>query len=75
MSNPTLPGAGREPKVVGTAFALENGQVSGLIDGVNGVYMIEVTKQLKHLKWILTNHLLKTQQTTSMLLEVKLWKL
>ena len=44
MSNPTLPGAGREPKVVGTAFALENGQVSGLIDGVNGVYKIEVTK-------------------------------
>ena len=45
MSNPTLPGAGREPKVVGSAFALENGQVSGLIDGVNGVYMIEVTKR------------------------------
>jgi len=44
MSNPTLPGAGREPKVVGTAFALENGQVSSLIDGTNGVYMIEVTK-------------------------------
>jgi peptidyl-prolyl cis-trans isomerase D len=44
MANPTLPGAGREPKVVGTAFALENGQTSGLIDGEKGVYMIEVTK-------------------------------
>jgi len=44
MSNPTLPGAGREPKVVGTAFALENGQVSDLIDGQKGVYKIEVTK-------------------------------
>lgn len=44
MSNPTLPGAGREPKVVGTAFALENGQVSDLIDGEKGVYKIEVTK-------------------------------
>ena len=44
MSNPTLPGAGREPKVVGTAFALENGQVSNLIDGIKGVYKIEVTK-------------------------------
>ena len=44
MSNPTLPGAGREPKVVGTAFALENGQVSNLIDGTKGIYKIEVTK-------------------------------
>lgn len=44
MANPTLPGAGREPKVVGTAFALENGQTSGLIDGAKGVYKIEVTK-------------------------------
>ena len=44
MSNPTLPGAGREPKVVGTAFALENGQVSNLIDGAKGIYKIEVTK-------------------------------
>jgi peptidyl-prolyl cis-trans isomerase D len=45
MASPTLPGAGREPKVVGTAFALENGQTSGLIAGDNGVYMIEVIKQ------------------------------
>lgn len=44
MANPTIPGAGREPKVIGTAFGLENGQVSGLIDGENGVYKIEVTK-------------------------------
>jgi len=44
MSNPTLPGAGREPKVVGTAFALENGQISDLIDGEKGIYKIEVTK-------------------------------
>jgi peptidyl-prolyl cis-trans isomerase D len=45
MANPTLPGAGREPKVVGTAFALENGETSGLIQGENGVFMIEVVKQ------------------------------
>jgi len=44
MGNPMLPGAGREPKVVGTAFALENGQVSKLIDGEKGVFMVEVTK-------------------------------
>ena len=44
MSNPTLPGAGREAKVVGTAFALEKGEFSKLIDGTNGVYKIEVLK-------------------------------
>lgn len=44
MANPTLPGAGREPKVVGTAFALKAGQVSNLIDGKKGVYIIEITK-------------------------------
>lgn len=45
MANPTLPGAGREAKVVGTAFALENGKTSSLIDGEKGVYILEVTKQ------------------------------
>jgi len=44
MKNPTLSGAGREPKVVGTAFGLEEGETSGLIEGNNGVYMLEVTK-------------------------------
>ncbi len=44
MKNPTLSGAGREPKVVGTAFGLEEGATSGLIEGNNGVYMLEVTK-------------------------------
>ncbi len=44
MSNPTLPGAGREPKVVGTAFGLEKEEISKLIDGNNGVYIIEVVK-------------------------------
>ena len=44
MKNPTLSGAGREPKVVGTAFGLKEGETSGLIEGNNGVYMLEVTK-------------------------------
>ena len=44
MKNPTLSGAGREPKVVGAAFGLEEGETSGLITGENGVYMLEVTK-------------------------------
>ncbi len=44
MKNPTLSGAGREPKVVGAAFGLKEGETSGLITGENGVYMLEVTK-------------------------------
>jgi parvulin-like peptidyl-prolyl isomerase len=44
MKNPTLSGAGREPLVVGAAFALKEGETSKLIDGNNGVYMVKVTK-------------------------------
>ena len=44
MKNPTLSGAGREPKVVGAAFGLKEGETSGLIVGQNGVYMLEITK-------------------------------
>jgi len=44
MGSPMLPGAGSEPTVVGTAFALENGQISKLIDGTKGVFMVEVAK-------------------------------
>ncbi len=45
MKNPTLSGAGNEPLVVGNAFGLIVGQKSKLIDGNNGVYMIEVTNK------------------------------
>jgi len=44
MKNPTISGAGREPLIVGAAFALEEGESSNLIDGENGVYMVQVTK-------------------------------
>ncbi|RNC84129.1 MAG: peptidylprolyl isomerase [Winogradskyella sp.] len=44
LKNTTLSGAGIEPKVVGTAFGLEEGSVSKPIDGEKGVYVIEVTK-------------------------------
>ncbi|MCX2718083.1 peptidylprolyl isomerase [Lentiprolixibacter aurantiacus] len=44
-SSPTIPGAGREPMVVGTAFAMEEGQVSELIKGESGVYLVEVSKK------------------------------
>ena len=44
MSSPNLPGAGNEPKVVGAAFGMKSGEVSGLIEGNRGVYMVEVVK-------------------------------
>jgi peptidylprolyl isomerase/peptidyl-prolyl cis-trans isomerase D len=43
LNNPTLPGAGSEPEVVGTAFGLETGNVSKSIAGDKGVYFVEVT--------------------------------
>ncbi|NDV15067.1 peptidylprolyl isomerase [Muricauda sp. TY007] len=45
LSSPTLPGAGREPLVVGTAFAMDKDQTSDLIEGNTGVYMIKVTNK------------------------------
>ncbi len=45
LSNPALPGAGFEPKVVGTAFSSKVGQVSKPIDGNSGVYVL-VTKSV-----------------------------
>ncbi len=44
MKNPTLTGAGSEPKVVGTAFGLQQGETSKPIIGNKGVYLVEVTK-------------------------------
>ena len=44
MKNPTISGAGREPIIVGSAFGLNEGETSKLIDGTNGVYMLLVTK-------------------------------
>tara|TARA_R110000850_G_scaffold254614_1_gene380155 strand:- start:41244 stop:43364 length:2121 start_codon:yes stop_codon:yes gene_type:complete len=40
--SPTIPDAGSEPKVVGAAFGLNEGQTSQLIDGKNGVYKVRV---------------------------------
>lgn len=44
MKNPTLSGAGREPKVIGAAFGLKEGEISKPIEGVNGLFVVEVTK-------------------------------
>ena len=45
VKSPTIPGAGREPAVVGTAFAMDEGGTSDLIEGESGVFMITVTKK------------------------------
>jgi peptidyl-prolyl cis-trans isomerase D len=45
QENTVLAGAGSEPYVIGSAFALELNQASGLIQGNNGVYMIEVVSK------------------------------
>ena len=42
---PTIPGAGREPLVVGKAFGLAEGETSGIIQGETGMFMIKVTKK------------------------------
>lgn len=44
MKSPTLAGAGQEPRVVGTAFGLKQGETSKLIVGNKGVFILEVTK-------------------------------
>ncbi|OUS20234.1 peptidylprolyl isomerase [Nonlabens dokdonensis] len=41
--NPTIPGVGEEPLVVGTAFGLDQGATSKPIAGDNGVFVIKVT--------------------------------
>ena len=38
----SIPGAGSEPKVIGAAVAMDQGQLSYPIQGENGVYLVEV---------------------------------
>tara|TARA_R110000868_G_scaffold80081_3_gene227650 strand:- start:8709 stop:10829 length:2121 start_codon:yes stop_codon:yes gene_type:complete len=45
VKSPTIPGAGRETAVVGTAYVLGEGKTSGLIEGETGIFMITVTKK------------------------------
>ncbi len=45
VKSPTIPGAGREPLVVGTAFSMNQGDVSELIEGETGVFMFEVVSR------------------------------
>ena len=43
MAAPTIPGAGAEPEVVGTAFAKAAGETTSLIAGEKGVFKVRVT--------------------------------
>ncbi|TLP82756.1 peptidylprolyl isomerase [Maribacter sp. ACAM166] len=45
VKSPTIPGAGNEPVVVGTAYGMSNGATSGLIEGNTGVFKIEMVKK------------------------------
>jgi len=45
MSNPIVPGAGREPKIVGAAFAMEEGATSQPLQGNSGVYVIQLLEK------------------------------
>jgi len=45
VKSPTIPGAGREPAVVGAAYAMNEGETSGLIEGETGIFMVMVTKK------------------------------
>lgn len=47
MKSPTIPGAGAEPYVVGTAFAMDQGGTSELLEGETGVYMVTVTNKVE----------------------------
>lgn len=45
LASPVIPGAGREPLVVGTAFGLEEGESTALVQGESGVFKAKVTQK------------------------------
>ncbi|MDO6473122.1 peptidylprolyl isomerase [Maribacter sp. 1_MG-2023] len=45
VKSPTIPGAGSEPVVVGTAYGMAAGATSGLIQGNTGIFKIEIVKK------------------------------
>jgi len=44
-STKTAPGLGREPKFVGAVFGLEVGETSGVVEGENAAFVVEVTEK------------------------------
>ncbi|AVR44322.1 peptidylprolyl isomerase [Christiangramia fulva] len=47
LNTPTLPGAGKEPKVVGTVFGLKEGEVAEPIAGEKGVFVAKLLSRFK----------------------------
>lgn len=47
LINPFVPNIGQEPQVVGKAFGLANGKTSGVIEGFNGMFMVQKTNDVK----------------------------
>lgn len=47
LNTPTLPGAGREPKVVGTVFGLEEGEMTQPIAGEKGVFVAKLLSRFE----------------------------
>ncbi len=73
MLAPVVPGAGEEPRVVGTAFALDQGATSGLIEGKSGVYIIQiVSKEAAPVKdtYLAESNELRTQRVSKALSSV-----
>ncbi len=62
MTSPNIAGVGDEPKVVGAAFGLEEGEISGPIEGTRGVYVVKVTKKTE--APVLDNYATYTAQQT-----------
>ncbi len=50
VKSPTIPGAGSEPAIVGTAFAMKENETSGLLEGNTGVFMVTVVKREEPVK-------------------------
>lgn len=44
MNTAVVQGLGRDLKFIGTAFGLQQGQTSGIIEGTNAVYVLQVTR-------------------------------
>lgn len=45
LKSPIIPGSGREPFVVGSAFGLNDGESTTLIEGESGVFIVTLTKK------------------------------
>lgn len=45
FSTNTIPGLGREPKFVGTVFGLDEGEVSGVVEGTNAAFVVQTSQK------------------------------